>query len=182
MRTLTAKIAANYLGCPVKTKEGITGALVGVFAPYGTCNIELPDDSISVGHLLSECQLMLMPISKILDKHAIALLVLASYHPQLASEWRNNSTDFHVEKISKLPECIKVRHSFRCFEGYFVIGYLDNMRLHFEMQDENEDSIEDSIWQPHRLVDYLRSVGYDCGYSSSHNSLIDSGIAIETIN
>lgn len=178
MKTLTATLAANYLGCPIKTKEGITGTLVGVFATYGTCNIELPDESISVGHLLSECQLILAPISEILDEHAIALLKIASYNPQLASDLpRIKISDCHVEKIIKFSECIKVKHSLASFKGYFVIGYLDNMRLHFEMQDENEDLIEDYIWRPYRLVDYLRSLGYDCGHGSI-SSLIEAGIAI----
>lgn len=180
IKNLTATLAANYLGCPIKTKEGITGTLVGVFASYGTCNIEFPDESISVGHLLSECQLMLIPISEILDEHAIELLKIANYHPFLASDWHKiKMLDFHIERITKLSECIKVKHSFRCFEGYFVIGYLDNMHLHFEMQNEYEDSIESSIWQPHRLVDYLRSLGYDCGYGSI-SSLIEAGIAISS--
>lgn len=77
---LTAAQAARYLGSEIVTKEGIKGVLVGIFLTHGSCNIELPDGSISVGHLIPDCQLLLTPLSAITDEHAIEVANLINLH------------------------------------------------------------------------------------------------------
>lgn len=65
------RIFANNIGCNVITKEGLQGILVGIFATHNSCNIELPDGSISVGHLISDCQLLLKELPEISDRDMV---------------------------------------------------------------------------------------------------------------
>jgi hypothetical protein len=79
---LTAADVAKYFGCIVVTKEGTTGAIVGVFSPHQSCNIELQDGSISIGNLISDCHLLLKPLSQLSGEHVDEVWEILGNNPK----------------------------------------------------------------------------------------------------
>lgn len=130
---LTAADVAKYFGCSVVTKEGTTGAIVGVFSTHQSCNIGLQDGSISVGHLLSDCHLLLKPLSELSEDDAVEVAKIGGW-------------DYSNDK-----------HSEACFDKEGLINHLVYYVFRvdtFFYDHPNPMVIKD-------LVDYLRSKGYD---------------------
>jgi hypothetical protein len=75
---LTAADVAKYWGVKLVTKEGTTGTIVGVFSPHQSCNIELQDGSISLVHLISDCHLLLKPLSELSEDDAVEVAKIAA--------------------------------------------------------------------------------------------------------
>jgi len=152
-----------------------------VFAMYAPCMVMYGEDGpfmLEYSHheAIINAKLIIKPISEISDDDAVELLKIACWHPQIKDEYEDIICDLHVERILRMQECVKIKYSLICFEGYFLIGTLDNMMLHFEMQDENEENPE-PIWQSYRMVDKIRDLGYMVPYMGI--DIYEAGIAIK---
>lgn len=141
----TAK-AARYWGCTIKTKEKLTGKLVGIFSTHESCNIELIDNSISVGHKLSDCQLLLTPLSAITDEHAIEVAKIASIGKYEAKE------------------CIGCdKDDYKTIGKYIVADF--NYPTYIDVRIHTDKYI--------KIIDLLRSLGYDCDNAISEGWAVD---------
>jgi hypothetical protein len=105
---LTAADVAKYFGAKVVTKEGTTGAIVGVFSTHQSCNIELQDDVISIGNLISDCHLLLKPLSEISEDDAVEVAKIANFNrveTQLAigKDIANSIANKIVDSLSSIP-------------------------------------------------------------------------------
>jgi hypothetical protein len=78
---LTSIDVSKYFGAKVVTKDGTTGTIVGVFSVHQSCNILLQDNSISIGYLLSDCHLLLKPLSELSDEHVDEVWELLGNNP-----------------------------------------------------------------------------------------------------
>jgi len=162
------------MGAQVIASDGTIGTLCQVSKQF--IRFDTDGERKDCAYVYNHVQLILKPLEMISDDHAIKLLELACYHPQIDSDFKNIICDLDVERVIRMQECIKIKHTLICFDGYFVIGTVDNMACHFEMRDENEESPE-PIWQSHRLIDQLRQWGYHIPYKG--HDLFASGIAIK---
>jgi hypothetical protein len=170
MNKLTAQIAAAYIGSQIRSVSGIEGVLCGVFANHGTCNIELSDGSISVGHLLSSCQPLLTPLSKITDEHAIEVAKIAigtmAKDPIVKREGRTKiSMDYGISRTTCIISPPAKNHEYG--------------REYFYIYNEQESGTHHvSAFGTSYITDKLREWGYDVGHGSIP-SLIESHIAID---
>ncbi len=185
---LTAQIAALYIGAKISNEwdpknhgTRISGDILGVykqtafiqnFDVYGKPWADMVERKVD------ECQLLLSPLSAITDEHAIEAAKLASYHPDLKEDWENIICDFRVDEIVRHPDRIEIKHTCICFEGSFNLRFDGNM---FMSGEDEGMRAQPEIYLPHYGIDYLRSKGYDCGYSDIP-SLIEAGIAIDKTN
>lgn len=152
---LTAQIALSYLGCEVLYGyEGRkkVGTLTGHNAITG---LQIFDTS-RLTHLHHNvnpdlCQLILTPISQISEDDAIEVAKMI---------------DEFIEspKVSRDEYCIEINDDKRM--RHVVIMKVDGSIYCNDNQNCNN-----------RCIDYLRSLGYDCGYGSIP-SLIEVGIAV----
>lgn len=168
VKQLTLQIAAAYLGATVKTKEGLHGTLVGVFKPHNSLNIELGDGSISIGHIISDCNLVLPHISSITNEDAIevAKILIPQCFQRRTKGWIV-SRDF---TITGYPY-IKIHHQ--------MIAYtvqIDPTLVNFDVDNMEDRETGGHDMKPVSIIDFLRPK-YDCGHGDI-TSLIKAGIAI----
>ncbi len=117
------------------------------------------------------CKLILTPLSEISDEDAIEVSKLAMWHwdkeyncydETIADNVEHNEFGIHIDV------------SARCFEGYVSIH--DGCVF---VSDEDTE-LETPVMSNGRIIDFLRSKGYDCGFMHI-KSLIDAGIAISSL-
>lgn len=150
---LTAAIIGAYMGCKVKI-----GHVIYNITEVGVDKLYLKTDTGGYAIVPHErCQLLLTPLSKISDEDAV--------------------------EVGKAFGLKKMDGHYYEWIGKAIITH------HFTMYSPWDDSIFDTasnrglVTNIHsrnylKLVDYLRSKGYDCGHGSIPN-LIAAGVAVE---
>jgi hypothetical protein len=131
---LTAEISAKYWGCKIQTKKGLTGILCAIFGIKNSCNIKLQDGSISVGHLLSECKLILKDLGNISEGDAV-----------------------EVGQTANISHATRQEH-FGCdYSNYITIGRDICHSIEYNLSDRLCISLDDMI----KVLDFLRSKSYN---------------------
>lgn len=171
---LTAAIAGAYFGCDVicapyggQPKRQIIGTMIGL--NNRGIDIKFPEWQSPHNILISECQLILTPLSKISDEHAVWVYKIVFTPVGGTKDILVNKTQGGVTQMySRYADNGSLSNGFMGIypEGLEII-YRDDNKL------ENPDTYRALL-----IWDYLRSKGYDCGHGSIP-SLISAGIAVE---
>lgn len=168
---LTVEIAAAYPNAFVKTENFICRQ-VGI--TFDTQEFILKATGGVITDLfvapISDCQLLLTPLSEISDEDAIEVAKLAISNSEIK--------DFKAVQIRREDYGVKVIIEWFGKEGlsmYWV--FITNNRLPQFLKRTGSTLAELHYQFPIQAIDYLRSKSYDCGYGSIP-SLLTAAIAI----
>jgi len=171
---LTAAIAASYFGAEVKVNgyynnDSTPKEIVGTMTHVGLMSIGTGGGQYSY----SQCQLILTPLSKISDEDAVEVAKIAI------------GVDAKEPIIERCGD-VRVSMDYGISRTICVIRKAANQyehgREYFYVHNETEQgAFNTSVFGTAKIVDYLRSKGYDCGHGSIP-SLIAAGVAVEKTN
>lgn len=183
MEKLTAQIAKVYMPCKITDKyaNGVQYDMVGISEYEGNLQVKMPSGDTDWWNI-DICQLILTPLSKITDEHAIEVALICK-------------RDYHRHFV---VSDIKSQYSETTEKGYNILWItFDSLSTNIAgHSDINKHKIGISSWgsvshyfdgelspvnMSREIIDYLRSKSYDCGHGSIP-SLIAAGIAIDSTN
>jgi len=160
---LTQNMVAAYMGNYIEIHFE-NNRIPDEFKKADKCLLNLGTFGECMGWLHQRHKLMLTPISEILDEHVIELAKMRH---------KNEFVDFQVLDIKRFESAIGIEYRFK--SSIAKLNLEDGYRYSGTGIEFNRDKF--TVEQ----IDYLRSLGYDCGYGDIV-SLIESGLAVVNTN
>lgn len=158
---MTPQIASAYYGCKIQISDTVNPSRIQVVCASVLTGMELAKSKET------KYQLLLTPIIDITDDHAKKVAQIIFPHQE--------EIDFTYE-IGREEESVRIKINDSIELGIYSPISFAAAIIHSNQIASSGDYAP--TLNTAAAVDYLRSLGYDCGYGTEITSLIEAGLAI----